>query len=166
MAKKKQTPREHVWTVLSIKHIIEIQTQKISLIEIPERLILDRDILEVAAKEENVTLRLGWTLASMFWSDGPSEESAYRVDIVFPDGTMASQEPITITGKTMTGSTRVLTTIEGIPFRGAGTYYFEVRTRPESGKRWRRVAKVPLQIVFKPEESKSEPDQPAVPAEE
>ena len=142
---------EHIWTVLCGRSIVEVGTNKISLVDVVERVTLpDREILEVAEKKQ-ITLGVPCTLASMFWREGPTREWQYRLDLVLPNGTRNKQEPLRVSGVEEVGSNRVMVGFQGVTFGGLGTYYFEVRTRPDGGKRWKRVARVPLQVVLEEE---------------
>ena len=45
---------------------------------------------------------------------------------------------------------------EGLPAGEPGRYYFDVELRDEGEQEWRRVAAIPLMIVFKPPEEEGE----------
>lgn len=157
MSKTERRLREHVWTVLCSKAIAEENTRKLSLIDLPERLTLRDPELLSADQRDDVALGLRFVLASMFWCDGPSMPLDYRVNLRWPNGKRSpNQRTVSIPGSDDAGSARILTNIEAIQFRGLGIYYFEVSTRSRNG-RWRRVAKVPLQVLA----AEDQRDQPA-----
>lgn len=146
---------DHVWTVLCRKRILEAQTNKVSLIDIPERLSLPRQKIEEAeeqaADNRNVVIPFECSLVSMFWRDRPAGKWDYRIDVKAPDGKTRPQDPIDIPANDQPGSHRVFFDFGALTFHGIGTYYFNVRMKADGAKRWKRVARIPFQIAVQEE---------------
>lgn len=142
----------HVWTVLCDRALIDKNSQKISLIDTVEQLVVldeDRKTRNLGA-DDNVAIRTALVLVSYFWRSDPEqpETSHLRVMVVDPHGKRIPPSSDSLVPLEEHQRVRCIIKVGSFPLRGEGTYNFHVQTRPNEGSRWKTVARIPLILNF------------------
>jgi hypothetical protein len=136
---------EHVWTVLCARSVIDQETNNISLFEVLEQLNLQMsppsaDAFTVPMSFEVVTL---WSRGS----DGQPARGRARVVTIGVSGSRREAQPYDIDLTTFQ-RIRNRTRFMGFEVQRAGRMEFGIELQGEDAEPWRRVATVPLVIVF------------------
>lgn len=143
---------EHIWSVLCDDAVIDARTKKVSLHSVVERLtIADFDKkLRAFTKKDNVAAATRLWLVSWWERSNPEKAEIFdtRVVVRSPGGERIfnADDAIAVDLEKATRG-RVFTQIPGLPLRGAGSYKILVESKAPSGK-WRRVARLPLDVQF------------------
>ncbi len=159
---------EHVWSVLCQSGVIDRDSNRVSLLEVPEKVAIagEKALAEVetAASKGKVLVPMQLDIVS-YWlrSDLSKPESGAvgRLTIVAPDGKrLASQEfPIGLKEKT---GFRQRIKLQTLPYRGLGHYWFVIYKK--TGSRWHRMTRLPLELVCIEDLASSAPSEPQQPS--
>ena len=156
---------EHVWSVLCYKASIDQRDNLVSLLDIPEKLAatlqpgteesIEQQLEQARGQSKEVLIPVHLQLLSWWVRSDPEqpEEGTARLRLLLPvrgRRIPAKEFPIHLTDHR---SLRHRVLFEVLPFRGFGFYWFLIDFK--SGKGWRRVAKIPLEIVPSAEPEKS-----------
>lgn len=151
---------EHIWSVLCDMSIVDHMTSKISLIGSVEKIRIHADeqtlAAEMAEAEESgepYSVRVKFDLVS-YWvrSDHEvSEEERTQILIECPDASTIIAPQVATVDLMDNESYRVRAHFTGMPFRGLGTYWFEV-LRAEDVREGRRnaLARIPVNVILAP----------------
>lgn len=139
----------HVWSVLC-KVVITDQQNMLSLVQVPERVHVEPEIIAQHTAGNKILLNVDMSLVSMWWDDGKGK--------AFPEVRMTVRSP---SGKTLghsnvskllqrpaddpIGASRVITGIAQLPFVGLGIYELLIESKASS--KWKRETSVPLQMI-------------------
>ena len=134
----------HIWTVLCSQSIINENTKNISLIEVLEQVTIAGPL--PSAEQEN-SIPMTFEIVSL-WSRGadnqPSRRLA-RIHFLSPSNILIREFAYEV-DLSVYQRTRTRARINGLPFREAGQYHFNVQLRDENETDWQEVARIPLQI--------------------
>lgn len=143
---------EHIWSVLCDRTIIDQTTNKISLIDVMDRItFLDPDgKLREATEKDRAVARVNFVLASLWRQSeyGTPEKIQVRLALRGPNGKRIDPPSTSSTLDLKKINLRATHQIPGMPLRGPGYYTFLVQHLPSEGKRWRTVARLALEVKF------------------
>lgn len=154
---------EHIWSILCNKSIIDRDGNQVTLVAAMEQLnIHSKDALDAAASSEvPAILPFEMSFVTLWTRSDPNqpESGQARLTLYGPAGMKISLQEFEVDlGDNLRFRTRVQ--LPGLAFRGLGVYHFQVDQRKTSktGRTsWRKVAKVPLEVCFKPKPKTPEP---------
>jgi hypothetical protein len=135
---------DHVWTVLCSRAVIDVDSQNVSIHNVIEQ-------LNVAAEPApDLVIGIAYELVSLWVRseiDTPTKGRT-RVTLISPTGatTAVAEMPIDLS---QVERARHRISCQGLHVTGPGRYVFRVELSEEDGE-WRRVASVPLRVVFTP----------------
>ncbi|HEX6904571.1 MAG TPA: hypothetical protein VF789_32985 [Thermoanaerobaculia bacterium] len=137
---------EHRWSILCARGVIDKYSNMLSLLEVTDELTI-QEILEPVP--DNPALDVNLHLVSM-WFRGQSDQPEKfwcSCIITAPNGDTFEtlSEPLEGNLETVP-RTRLIFRIQSMPFRGAGTYYFDVVAAESPAGPFPVVARVPLEI--------------------
>ena len=143
---------DHIWSVLCDKTIIDQRTNKISLIDVMDRVtFLDPDgKLRQATAKDRAIAGVTFNLVSLWRQSEPNtpEEIEVRLALVGPDGKWINPPSAIHKLELKKIHIRATNEIPAIPLRGPGYYTFLVQHLPTERKRWRTVARLPFEVRF------------------
>jgi hypothetical protein len=150
---------EHIWSVLCTRSIIEGSTGLLSLIDVLEEVTLG----ELPPLEDNKEqiIRLPVSVASL-WQRKPESDptkGTVRLSLISPHQETVKEFEYEADLSKEKQRLRTIARLDGIRFRGIGTYRFLVQIRGEKETDWREVATLPLSIKLGSPESPSSPAQ-------
>jgi hypothetical protein len=142
-----------IWSVLCRHGIIEAETNKISLVDIPEALYLPPDAIsdiESLEPPDKVAVPIRWDHVTWWRRGNPDEPEAFivRHTIRDPKGRMLAKGDLKVDFRGRSKA-RTLLRSGAMYLRGIGTYEFAVSVSID-GKRWRKVASIPFDVEPKP----------------
>jgi hypothetical protein len=134
---------EHVWSVLCQTALESKRTNNVSLIETLERIVFRSDEADVEGFAIEFAFVTMWYRSDLH----VPEEARARLHVVSPEEESLVQADYKVD---LTERLRLRHTlyIRGMPYRVDGIYRFNVLLNV--GKRWKRVASVPLEIRREP----------------
>ena len=148
----------HVWSVLCYKVSIDQRDNLVSLLDVPEQITvqgppgkegeIERVRKEAAEAGADALIPVNLQLLS-WWirSDPEKPERAEARLRMLPPGKGAKLPPTPIPiDLSEKNSWRQRIVLGLLPFRGFGRYWFVIELR--AGKSWRRMAKIPLNLVL------------------
>ena len=150
----------HVWSVLCYKASIDYVDNSVSLLDTVENVttrepaekIAELEKLRKEAEKQGAEVMVPFRAQLVTWwvrSDyGKPESALSRVRIIPPTGKRFEPQEVAIHLEEKTGH-RQRIQYSLLPFRGFGVYWISVELK--SGSRWRRVAKIPFDLVAAPE---------------
>ena len=142
---------DHIWSVLCFNSITDKDTNLISLINVLEQLNIQGE------PKLDGKLGLGIEIVSL-WSrsinDVPCERSS-QLSVYSPSGDLIYQKEHRV-DLTEFERMRVRGYIQGLNIPEAGRYNFIVEIQDENEEGWLEVAKIPMTVVFTPEDETSE----------
>ncbi|MBK8987354.1 MAG: hypothetical protein IPM39_14970 [Chloroflexi bacterium] len=139
----------HVWTVLCSRSVIDIDSKNISIQNVIEQ-------VEIAANPSpEGKIAIPMELVS-FWAradPGIGIRGEARILFLQPSGKEAEllAYPLDLEDSP---KARVRVNIAVVPVPEPGRYLFHVEYRLHEGESWQLVAKIPLDVNFRPEEDK------------
>lgn len=136
---------DHVWTVVCSSAVIDRETNNISIHNVIERLIIHAE----PAPDGRLPMQLH--VASL-WARSDFERPARgmaRATLITPLGLRKNRPEFAI-NLTEYLRARTIWKLESLPVPGSGRYIFRIDFKPEGGKRWKRVAAVPVEVIFEP----------------
>lgn len=154
----------YLWSALCKRAIIDHDTGKLSLIDIPEAVTITHHLPEPLPS--NIGLKLDYTFAAVFWRETEADDSVeVRLFWRFPDGdkTLMGSHAVRDATKSKDSSFRFLLELQTIEFRGFGRYEIEIESRYGAEKKWRKTASYPLLMNLSPALSSTAPEQPSEP---
>ena len=145
----------NIWSVLCTKSITDVQSQNVTLVEVPEELYIlfdeNEKALNVLINSELVT----------YWereNENIPGNGAFRVRLKFPEGSPEPElknEDVAYVDLTDNLRARVVMRVQTIPVFGPGIYRFFVEVQSDDD--WQEVASIPLLVkAFEKEDSTGE----------
>lgn len=149
----------HLWSVLCGKVIVEEKTEKISLIDIPEVLLINAAAREIAHTFQGSALGLNCSLVIVFWCEtGSDPVIEVRIAFIDPAGKRSKETMLEFPSGREKETIRVIVKIEALAFRGIGVYGIEIRWREKgTRKRWRLASWLPLDVRVNPAPTEAVP---------
>ena len=152
---------ELIWSVICARSSIDSESNNVSLFEALEQLNVPSDVEKQRGPSgEQIDILIPQTIELIsLWrlSDYKKPEKAEcRVRLRTPQGIGEVSKPFMIDLST-SGLKRFRTVmkINGIPFKGFGTYFFVVELRNEASGTWEEKAKVPIDVEVLQEKKQS-----------
>ena len=143
---------DHIWTVVCSQVIIDSEAHNLSLINVIEQLNIKG--LPVPGRSIPIHLEL-----ASFWvrEDAmlPCNGNA-RFSFIAPSGKVMAQIEPQIVDLTKVERLRSRMILEALPLEENGRHLFIVELKTDDDKEWHQVSKVPLMIIFNPQELKQE----------
>jgi len=140
-----------IWGVFCKRPLIDEKSKALSVIDIPESLILHRLPPELPAGQ-TVGLAVNSTYVADFWL-GEKDEPRMDVRLLWltPKGERmeVGTTEINYSNETRGQRVRLFLTIEKLGYHGLGVYELELETRSRKSKKWLMVASFPIEIVLK-----------------
>jgi hypothetical protein len=136
---------DHVWTVVCSSAVIDRETNNISIHNVIERLTIHAEpvpdgalpiqlhIASLWARSDFAQPAKGTARMTLHTSSGPRQDRP-ELDVNLMEHSRA----------------RTIWKVGSLPVPGPGRYTFRIDFKPENGTRWKRVAAVPLEVVFEP----------------
>ena len=144
---------QHIWSVLCYKASIDQVDNLVSLLDIPEKLAAQEEPKRIKeqlqeAKAQKKPGAIPVKLQLLTWwvrSDHDKPEKAKaRLRLVPPSGPKPLPQEFSVDLEEHS-SFRLRIMLQALPFPGFGRYWFFVEL--QSGNKWRRMAKIPLDLV-------------------
>jgi len=143
---------EHIFSLLCRNTIIDSRTNNLSIIEVIESIEISGEGPENYKKDDVVIFNFGFKIVTLWVrSDRIKPESfTFRITLLTPDNKRHPLQPIN-GDLTKSLRHRTFAEYENLLISGPGTYKFNVELGSGSvGRiRWRKVASIPLDIIFK-----------------
>lgn len=143
----------HMWTVLCMRSVIDVDTNNISLFDVVEELQLQR--LEGAAGGKSA-LPVDMHLVSL-WGREPKEQPASgraKDVIVSPSGKVMGEREYDL-DMLKFERTRARRSVRGMPISESGQYWFRTHLWDEQRGIWEEVSNVPLKLTVEVVEAKA-----------
>jgi hypothetical protein len=143
-----------LWGAVCKRAIVEAGSQKLSLIDIPEKLLLPAPAPPFPHPEGTVGLKFGLTYVAVFWRGEEEEATSVEVRLFWrsPDGERALLGGHEGRGpKEKNQSVRFLLEVNQVEYRGLGVYELQFEYRSSDKKKWQHVASYPLLVGTIPE---------------
>ncbi len=137
---------EHVWSVLCHKGCLDKYTNQVSLLDVIETLAIT--LLEPLPEKLPVNFPLQLQLVS-FWTrskTGVPEMARCRLHLAIPDGSKVKTTTELEIDLKQAARSRTFFRMNALPYHGPGLYSFVVEQYNEATKKWKRVARIPLEI--------------------
>lgn len=137
----------HIWTIVCRRSIVEKDTNILSIIDVAEQLSIDVHV-SPEVQDADVIGSAAFHLIS-FWErtdpKRPEPETQIETRVISPSGKLLGKMEADFSMNDPHTRSRVTVSVPGMPVRESGRY--EIRVFLKKGKRWQRVATVPLTIV-------------------
>ncbi len=145
---------EHRWSLLCRHAVVDKYTNQLSILDVLDEGEAGQVPREVDPGEIAITLNA--QLVSVWARSDPNTPETFwqTVTITAPDGTTHDAAARLEGNLRNHQRTRLIVGVKAIPFRGLGTYTFDIHTSHDEGAPGERVARVPLEL-------KAHADEPA-----
>ena len=137
---------QHIWTVVCRAHIVDQQTNNVSLIDVLEEITVAPEGVETPA---NVRQFPAIFSVVSLWSRGDParpETGQARLSFLSPAGEQLGENTAEVDLREFRRM-RLLNQFMGFPAAGAGIYRFVVERRADANAPWEEVARVPLDVT-------------------
>jgi len=134
---------DHIWTVLCLRAVIDVDSQNVSIQNVLEQLNL------TVESGSDLVIGISYEIVS-FWVRSEVEtpvRGRSRITLVDPGGntTPVAEMPIDLTA---VERARHRIYCQGLRVTAPGRYIFRVELLEDGQREWRSVASVPLRVVF------------------
>lgn len=142
---------KHIWSVLCRSTSVDSKTNNISLFDVFESLKVSLSIpkQEKVPPLKKINLPVDYQIVSL-WVHDQEKENKIRTRIIFknPKGEKTSLVDKDLILPADKKRMRNIIKIQGIALEESGTYTFEIMVKTDKDKKFKSVAKLPLEIVI------------------
>lgn len=143
---------DHVWTVVCSRAVIDRDSNNLSIHDVIEQLTIQGEPVPDASAPIELEVVTLWARKDL---DVPARGYG-RLTFLSPSGkTKAGPFPIDI-DLSEYRRYRTRARFRSLPVGEPGCHTFRIDYKAEDGKRWRRVAAIPLEVIFEPLEEGNE----------
>lgn len=142
---------KHIWSVLCRSTSVDLKTNNISLFDVFESLKVSLSIpkQKKAPPLKKINLPVDYQIVSL-WTHDQKKQNKIKTKIIFenPRGEKTNLVDKDLILPADKKRMRDIIKIQGIVLEESGTYIFEIMVKMNKNKRFKSVARLPLEIVI------------------